>query len=148
MRNKGFTLVELIATLTIISIISLIAIPSVNKAIVSSQDEVYVSDAKIMISNARYYYSLKDKYDNLFTINSNCYVISLSKMKVTIYEASNGKYDSDNTLVKICLENDAINYYVKTKYIKSNQTKGIYDKDSDDGYVLEKDLSKKYVINY
>lgn len=52
-NNKGFTLVEILATITIIGIISIIAIPTVNNSITSSRKESFVSMAKNYIKQAR-----------------------------------------------------------------------------------------------
>ena len=41
MKNKGFTLVELIAVLVVLSLISLIAIPTVNKSLKEYKQKLY-----------------------------------------------------------------------------------------------------------
>lgn len=60
-NNKGFTLIELIAVVTIMAIIALIATPNIISMIDNGNKEKYISDAKEFISKASYMYNL-DKY--------------------------------------------------------------------------------------
>lgn len=53
-NNKGFTLVELLASIAILAIISLIAVPSMLSISDKNKKEVYVNDAKRLISIAKY----------------------------------------------------------------------------------------------
>lgn len=53
-NNKGFTLVELLASIAILAIISLIAVPSILSISDKNKKEVYVNDAKRFVSIAKY----------------------------------------------------------------------------------------------
>lgn len=53
-KDKGFTLVEVIATMTILGIIMLLAIPNINGVIEKNRAKTYVEDAKKMIALAKY----------------------------------------------------------------------------------------------
>ena len=53
-KNKnGFTLIELLAVITILGILMVIAVPSINAIITNSRKNVYITDAKTYISDAR-----------------------------------------------------------------------------------------------
>ena len=54
MNNKGFTLVELLAVISIIAILSIIAVPNVVSVIDNNKKDQMLSDAKKMISQAKY----------------------------------------------------------------------------------------------
>ncbi len=150
MKNKGFTLIELLAVIAIIAIISMIVTPNVMRLISESKDELYLEDAKTIISKAKYYYTLKDKYKSLFTIeDDSCWTIPLSNIEINTYNVNQkGTYDKDYTKVKICTTNKTINYYVRTKYINETETKGVYKQNTTDNYVQEQDLSLKQVKKY
>jgi prepilin-type N-terminal cleavage/methylation domain-containing protein len=58
-RNKnGFTLVELLAVIVIIGIISLIAVPVITKLIEDSGDKVFKSNEKLLVEAAQNYYKV------------------------------------------------------------------------------------------
>ena len=54
MNNKGFTLVELLAVISIIAILSIIAVPNVVSVIDNNKKDQMLSDAKKLISQAKY----------------------------------------------------------------------------------------------
>ena len=94
-----------------------------------------------MIKKAKHRFRLK-KYEDLFIKNNNCYEIS---MKDLGYENKKTKdntyYDTVNSKVKICYEDESYTYYVKTI-----SKRGVYN----NGYVMESELSIKNIneINY
>ncbi len=53
-NNKGFTLVELLATITILGIIMLIAVPNIMGTVERNKKTTYIEDAKKMVSLAEY----------------------------------------------------------------------------------------------
>lgn len=54
MNKKGFTLVELLGVIIILSIIMLIAIPNIASMVERSKRDTYISDAKKMVSLVQY----------------------------------------------------------------------------------------------
>lgn len=57
MKNKGFTLVELIAIIVIIAIIALIAVPTVLNIIGKSKEKANLNSAKMILEAGDIYYS-------------------------------------------------------------------------------------------
>ena len=53
-RNNGFTLVELLATMVILAIIMLVAVPNVTGIIARNKAKTYVEDAKKLVTTAEY----------------------------------------------------------------------------------------------
>ncbi len=52
-RNKGFTLIELIAVITILAVVALITVPAVNKAITKSKDKAYETQKNAIVAAAK-----------------------------------------------------------------------------------------------
>ena len=65
MNKKGFTLIELIAVVVIMSIIAVIATPNVINMMETGNNKKYISDASNFISKAKYMYN-QEKYQNKF----------------------------------------------------------------------------------
>ena len=98
MDKKGFTLVELLAVIAIIAIISVLAVPNIVGIADNSKKEQIVSDAKAMVSKARYMYKFKDsKYSSKFEVEDNCDVVSLKNLELDF----NNPYEASSK-VKIC----------------------------------------------
>lgn len=141
MNNKALTLIELLAVIAILGLMSVIISPNVYKSIDNNKKMQYIIDAKEMIKKAKHRFRLK-KYEDLFIKNNNCYEIS---MKDLGYENKKTKdntyYDTVNSKVKICYEDESYTYYVKTI-----SKRGVYN----NGYVMESELSIKNIneINY
>ncbi len=113
MNNKGFTIIEVLATITIIALFAIIVTPNVYKSVNNAKKDRYIADAKEMISKARYRKSMK-KYKYLFNEENNCNAISLKNLGVfKMQNPDKGYYDTDQSGVMICLENDEYKYYIK-----------------------------------
>ena len=113
MNKKGFTLVELLAVLVILSLILFIVAPNVLKMIERGKKQKFLADAEEMISIAKYKSKL-DKYQSLFVAaGGNCYTITMSNLGFEKTEDVNGyTYDRSNSSVKYCLENSKYVFYV------------------------------------
>ena len=148
MNKKGFTLVELIAVIALIALIAIIATPNIVRMVDSGKKETFVTNAKNMISKAKYRNKL-EKYDNLFITNGNCRVIKASNLGMDFEPDPDGNlYDLENSQVKACLENNTFVFYVKTIPItESGSGRGIYSTTNIDNFVTESELSTNSVIN-
>lgn len=80
MNNKGFTLTELIVTMVLIGIVTLIALPSIAKLQSQNKNETYYEYEKVIITASKLYV---DKYnrDLWGTSESGCRTISYQNLK-------------------------------------------------------------------
>ena len=53
-NNKGFTLVELLATMSILSVIMILAVPNVVGIVARNKNKTYIEDAKKLVSISKY----------------------------------------------------------------------------------------------
>lgn len=104
MKNKkGFTLVELLAVVVIIAMISTLAIPNVLKMIEKGKEEDIMSVAKQAISKTKYYCRKEENKDLCTSTNK----LSLQTLDIEL-EEDNGSYvtyDETNNTYKIYLSN-------------------------------------------
>ena len=122
MKNKkGFTLVELLAVITLLAILMGIAVPNIVSTVNNSKRNEFLSDAKRMVSKAEYLLSLdksartallKDpstpkRYE--FKRNSGEY---LNKQNEFESDVDGGEYDS-GSYVKITRSGSSPNYTFK-----------------------------------
>lgn len=107
MNKKGFTLIELIAVVVIMSIIAIIATPNIINMIDKGKKDQYITNAKEFISKATYMYK-QDKYRNdttYFTINdSGSSRINLGKIESIksedLTDPYGFKYDTNNSYIE------------------------------------------------
>ena len=126
MRNdKGFTLVELLATLAILAIIMGIAIPNVLSTLEKNRKTTYIEDAKKLVTLAEYEFN-KDEDLN---VDSGCVRINLSYLDKTDLEKgpNDGPYDPTNSYVIINYDstNNKYTYDVQLVENVGSNTKGI-----------------------
>lgn len=123
MNKKGFTLVELLAVLIILSLILFIVAPNVLNMMERSKKQKFLADAKEMISLAKYKSKLS-QYQSLFVASgSNCYTITMANLGFEKTEDVNGyTYDRSNSNVKYCLESSKYVYYVTLISLDGSET--------------------------
>lgn len=131
-NNKGFTLIELIAVVTIMAIIALLATPNIISMIDNGKKEQYVSDAKEFISKATYMYKL-DKYkndDKIFEPEGNNHKIFLTNVQdISKTEDPYGyEYQLNDSYIvfKLETENNVLkrNTYIYLKSCKTETKEG------------------------
>lgn len=139
MNNKGFTLVELLAVITILSILMLIAVPNIVGAVKRSRDKTFVEDAKKMISMAQYYQAKNTTKTGKFSLSQ------LDDSREIVNGPNNGLYDRDNSYVNITNSNGYV-YTVCLQEEKSGKWYYINNKTEDKIYdslsVVESGLSQ------
>ena len=111
-NNKGFTLVELLATISILAIIMLIAIPNVVGVVQKSRNKTYVEDAKKMISLAKYKVKSDVKIKDALGYGSVCISLNYLDSGKEIKDAPNGgEYDTEKSYVLVEKNYDNSYYY-------------------------------------
>jgi len=105
MNKKGFTLIELIAVVVIMSIIAVIATPNVINMMETGNNKKYISDASNFISKAKYMYKKEQYKDKFNTTPSGEATIKLSEIVgITADDEKDPhgyQYDLNNSTVTI-----------------------------------------------
>ena len=113
MKKNGFTLIELISMIVILSLIALIVFPAVASIVKSSRDDAY-ENQKIIIEKAAKEYYL-DNVDSLPDIDENG--TCNSKAEVNIYTTLVDEgYIADEELVNISKLDESDIDYITNKY--------------------------------
>lgn len=127
--NKGFTLIELVATITILSIIMMIAVPNVVSILNKNKAQTYVNDARKLVTLAKYLFESDATIDR--PTGGSCVVILLSALDRTELNKGpeNGRYDLEQSFVVIKYNGTTYEYRVQLyeNYTKNgrNVQKGI-----------------------
>ena len=130
--KKGFTLIELIAVVVILSILAIIATPNIVNMIDSGKKEQYVADAKDFIAKATYMYK-QEKYQKKFKND---------KIKLDDIEGINDsdltdpygyKYDTENSIIKFEEPSSPDTEVVQERIVKIT----LYSYEEDKCYMIE-----------
>ena len=134
-NSLGFTLIELIATITILGIIMLIAVPNVISVVTKNKNQTYVNDARKFVTLAKY--KFESDANIMRPTSTICAVIMLSSVDRSELQSGpeDGTYGTDSnatdqSYVVIKYENGSYVYYVQLIETYSNknntaQKKGI-----------------------
>ena len=120
MKEKGFTLVELLAVLVILSLLLTITMPIVNDSLNKSQDTVEKNQINTML-NAAYDWSLNNSY--LLPVDNNTISITLGQLKsaglisVNLKSPDNKKLYPNDLIISI-RDITGLTEITETKYSK------------------------------
>lgn len=101
MNNKGFTLIELIGTITILAIIMAIAVPNVMSITRKNKNQTYINDARKMVTLAKYRFESDASIDK--PTGTRCLIIKLRALDRSELQKGpeNGNYDLDQSYVMV-----------------------------------------------
>ena len=146
-NNKGFTLVELLATISILAIIMLIAIPNVVGVVQKSRNKTYVEDAKKMISLAKYKVKSDVKIKDALGYGSVCISLNYLDSGKEIKDAPNGgEYDTEKSYVLVEKNYDN-SYYYSVQLLENDKDSNIQGLNEISSEVLSNDNSYTKVNN-
>lgn len=125
MNKKGFTLIELLGVIVILSIIMLIAIPNIASVLEKNKRDVYLGDAKRLITQAEYVLRNNDIEK---PTSEQILKIRLSYLGTNDVSSDpdGDSYDLENSYVLVARKNGYLEYYVNLVAKDSdNKYKGI-----------------------
>ena len=132
-NSLGFTLIELIATITILGIIMLIAVPNVISVVTKNKNQTYVNDARKFVTLAKY--KFESDAHIMRPTSTNCAVIMLSSVDRSELQSGpeDGTYETDSnatdqSYVVIKYENSTYVYYVQLIETYSNKNNTVQKK--------------------
>lgn len=154
MKNKGFTLVELLVMLIVLSILIAISVPNIAGIISNNRKSIMLDDANRMLDNAKVRLNVnEDEY--LPKENNACTLLRLSALDRNDDFKSGpngGEYDKNDSFVLITrLKSETeieYNYYLRLIEIKDGKKYGINLASSTDVEKRNKEiLDEKIVLN-
>ena len=142
MKNKGFTLVELLAVIVILAIISIITIPMIGNVIEESKKKSLEQSVNGLVESARYYSIDNDgTYEFLFDENKKGETINGESLDYRGSIDAEGKLYLDNDgNISICVYNDK--YYAYKNYNSGIVIGNRSEDNCDIGYDV---ISNKYI---
>ena len=113
MNERGFTLVELMATILIIGVVMAITIPNVTGIFNQGKLTTYGEDAKKLRNTAEYLYRGDSSIDRLVD-NGDCIVFSFKYLDNDEFKPPYGGYYLDTkSFVVVKKENNRLRYFVQ-----------------------------------
>ena len=113
MKNKGFTMIELLATITILGILSIIAVGSVTFLIDKSKKNFYASQRNNLISAAKSYYQAnRSKLPKSVGLKKEVSLKTLQDEKFIgkVYDSSKKMCNPENTKVEVIKTSNSYKY--------------------------------------
>ena len=152
MNKKGFTLVELLAVITLLAILSGLAIPNVISSINNSRKNSFLLDAKRMVSKAEGLISSSSSDRNEAKNHGIVYHFSdLNEKREFTTDADGGSFSQD-TFVSVSVSGNTYQYCVciigsKRKVTGSNKTCSTLNTTPGVGCLLSTNLTSINVVS-
>ena len=118
MKNKkGFTLVELLASLVILGLLTAVAAPNIIGILQSTKTETYVTDAKKLSTLAEYRFR-KDNTIKRPNIGQ-CVLMTMSNLGTSEFKKPpyGGTYEDKKSFAVVCKENVTVGGTTTVKYV-------------------------------
>lgn len=112
-NNKGFTLVELLATMSILAVLMLLAIPNVIGIVQRNKNKAYIEDAKKLVTLAEYKIRSNPNVKPRIGESYCLYMNYLDKSKELDEPPNGGQYNRYRSYVKVQNNNGTIKYKVQ-----------------------------------
>ncbi len=101
-NNKGFTLVELLATMSILSVIMILAVPNVVGIVARNKNKTYIEDAKKLVSISKYKMKSDSSVKEILSKNNPvCLSLQYLDAGKELNDAPNGGTYNNNSYVRI-----------------------------------------------
>lgn len=125
MNKHGFTLIELLATILILALLMLVAVPNVMSTIDKNKRDTYVEDAKRMITLAEY--KVRSDANIELPTSGKCIVIPLGSLDLSDFNEGpeGGDYDLVKSYVVIARSGASYLYYAAIVENFDGNTRGI-----------------------
>lgn len=113
-NNKGYTLVELLATMVILGIVMAVTIPNISGISTQNKITTYAEDAKKFKNTAEYMFRGDDTVVKP-TSDGDCVIVNLKYVHGNDFDASpyGGSYMMDKSFVVMVKLNKRYRYYVQ-----------------------------------
>lgn len=124
MNKKGFTLVELLGVIIILSIIMLIAIPNITSILNKSKNDTYLTDARKLITQAEYLIR-SSKVDKPASNQLLKITLSYLGTKDVSKDSDGNSYSLTDSYVIVVRKEGYLEYYVQLVATTDSGNKGI-----------------------
>ncbi len=124
MNKKGFTLVELLGVIIILSIIMLIAIPNITSILNKSKNDTYLTDARKLITQAEYLIR-SSKVDKPASNQLLKITLSYLGTKDVSKDSDGNSYSLTDSYVVVVRKDGYLEYYVQLVATTDSGNKGI-----------------------
>lgn len=132
MKKNGFTLIELLGVVTILAMLGLIIVPTINKVLSDNKNELYEVQIRNIKSGASNFVSENIFSEDLNIHNNSSVGIKLGKLKELGYidnditnPVTKNKF-SDDLIILITNNNNAYSYTVCDERVNCNTDVRIY----------------------
>ena len=150
MNKKGFTLVELLAVIALVAILSGIAVPNVISSINNSRKNQFLLDAKRMVAKAEYLLSEKREYRTVAKTSGKIFKFSDLNQEGEFQNDSDGGGFDTNSFVKVTFNTTNNKYQYCICVIGSKRkitnTSGTCNSSSGSGCIMSDSLTGIDVI--